>query len=263
MASVIPLQNTLADQLHRDGYACIPAFITPLQIQQLEQYFYQTLPLAGLDEPFFTTHWSPSDKYRKQTHVFVQQLLQPTLDKHFAHYRCMLGYYLYKKPSLQGNVYMHKDWSLVDEQQHNGLTLWIPLTDTNRQNGCFQVVPGSHLDPPMPRGTQIPQQYPQYAETDFVDVEARAGEAIVFDHRLLHASGHNTSIADRVAVGLALIPDGVQPVHYYRNAGKDSIEMLPVEIDFLTDTYYNHIQKETTLPGYIQHKITSPITTVP
>jgi len=81
------------------------------------------------------------------------------------------------------------------------LTVFFALTDMTEENGCLQVVPGSHrsglhahdasginpvLQETAPRGDAIP-------------VPLRAGEALAFSGLLIHGSGANRGSEARIA----------------------------------------------------------------
>ena len=61
------------------------------------------------------------------------------------------------------------------------------LEDQTVENGCTVVVPGSHL-----RGGYAPQD-----RAEAVPVEARAGDLVLWDSRLWHGAGENTSAGSR------------------------------------------------------------------
>ena len=70
--------------------------------------------------------------------------------------------------------------------------MWM-ITDFSRANGATVVVPGSHRS-----GLQPDQSVPHKVAT--VSAEGPAGTAIVFDGRLWHAAGENTTSQTRYGV---------------------------------------------------------------
>ncbi len=62
------------------------------------------------------------------------------------------------------------------------------LEDQSASNGCFQVVPGSHLS----------QQWAdQEQRGSIIDIEAKAGDLIIWDSRLWHGAGKNNGGSTR------------------------------------------------------------------
>ena len=75
------------------------------------------------------------------------------------------------------------------------VTIWTALDDATRENGCMQVIPGSHkLGLLSDEGHTIsPDQEARHCgEESSVYLEANAGEAILLHNLLLHRSGINT-----------------------------------------------------------------------
>ena len=87
------------------------------------------------------------------------------------------------------------------------MALWIALEDTDRENGCLAVVPGSHTDPIHP--VETPEEAMQakiYRITAVgakqrteVQVPLKAGSGVFFTGHVLHRSGHNRSARHRRA----------------------------------------------------------------
>jgi phytanoyl-CoA dioxygenase PhyH len=101
------------------------------------------------------------------------------------------------KPAHRGTVLpYHQDggsqWRLDRERF---ITVWTALDDATVENGCMQVIPGSHrLGLLSERGHTItPEQEAEHCRDEAsLYLEARAGEAILLHNYLLHRSGVNT-----------------------------------------------------------------------
>ena len=75
------------------------------------------------------------------------------------------------------------------------LTVWTALDDATQENGCVQIIPGSHrLGLLSERGHTISAEHEaQHAkDEDSVFLEAKTGEVFVLHNWLLHRSGVNT-----------------------------------------------------------------------
>ena len=81
------------------------------------------------------------------------------------------------------------------------VTIWTALDDATVENGCMQIVPGSHtLGILSEQGFKITEEQEREIcpEEKIVDVEVKAGDAVVLHNWLLHRSGVNqTSDARR------------------------------------------------------------------
>lgn len=139
-------------------------------------------------------------------------------------------------------VPLHQDWSFVDEARYRSLGLWCPLVDVDTVNGCLQIVPGSHVGGHAPRAAFSPFRYAQIAEqlrgSYLVAMPMRAGQAMLFDNRLIHASPPNRSDRLRVAATAVLVPSEAQLLYYHIADRRDPnrVEVFEVEDSFYLTT---------------------------
>ena len=108
------------------------------------------------------------------------------------------------KPAHQGTLLpWHQDrWSDLDRDPL--VTLWTALDPATQQNGCVQIIEGSHqfglLNPDHPSGYVTPEQADELLEKyPVVHLELEAGEAVLLHNWLLHASDKNNSAQSRRA----------------------------------------------------------------
>ena len=106
------------------------------------------------------------------------------------------------------------------------LSIWIGLDPSSRENGCLQVLPGSHklgrLDHSRNNDqTVVDEEYLAAAlarfETTYVEMEA--GDALVFHCNLLHRSDANTSDHPRWGYIVSYNTVGNQPFRDVRAYG--------------------------------------------
>jgi non-haem Fe2+, alpha-ketoglutarate-dependent halogenase len=110
---------------------------------------------------------------------------------------------LRKAPRDASYVAWHQDGEYAAVAR--GVTAWIALTDSTRENGCMQVVPRSHLrklahverHAPgnlLSRGQELAVDVD---EREAVDVVLRAGEMSLHDLNLVHGSRGNLTMKPR------------------------------------------------------------------
>ena len=51
-----------------------------------------------------------------------------------------------KNPNERGFVSYHQDAKYIGLEPYNWVTAWVAITDSNEQNGCMRIWPGSHKD---------------------------------------------------------------------------------------------------------------------
>ena len=108
------------------------------------------------------------------------------------------------KPAGKGTFLpWHQDrWNNLDRDPL--IAVWTALDPATRENGCVQIIRGSHrwgvVNPGHGSGFLSDEQASQYAPTEeIVFCEMEAGEAILLHNWLLHASDVNGSAVSRRA----------------------------------------------------------------
>ncbi len=111
--------------------------------------------------------------------------------------------------SLVTSVPWHQDQGVLlpEADGSNILTVWVALTEATTENGCLQVIPGSHRDVGLlehcvghPGGVAIPEHLLPGAA---VPVPLSPGSAIFMDQRTVHSSLPNVTDSDvRISLDL-------------------------------------------------------------
>jgi phytanoyl-CoA hydroxylase len=99
------------------------------------------------------------------------------------------------------DIPLHQDNGYGRLEPPDDITIWIALTPVTRENGCLEVLPGSHrlgLLDHGPAGVN-PALREVQAAGDRVAVELGPGEAIAFTGLTLHGSGPNRTSEPRTA----------------------------------------------------------------
>ncbi len=132
--------------------------------------------------------------------------------------------YVISKPPHSPRLFWHYDWAGWDApdsftQQSPQIFLMYYLTNTRRENGCLRVVPGSHIHDndliPLLDEAHTPEllraadpSRPAFSDRpDEMDVPITAGDLLIGDARLLHASHANESGERRTVITLWFHPD--------------------------------------------------------
>jgi ectoine hydroxylase-related dioxygenase (phytanoyl-CoA dioxygenase family) len=137
-----------------------------------------------------------------------------------------------KNPDKKIFMPLHADWTYVDENQYRSMSVWVPLVDTDENNGSLGVIAGSHRVMNKIRGPRIRQSSydhdklwtQKYGKL----LPAKAGTAVIYDHALMHFSPPNYSSIPRPAINLSLVPDEAQAIHYCIPEGAHDIEKYEV-----------------------------------
>lgn len=176
----------------------------------------------------------------------IKKVLVPKTVDIFDRGQVFTASYVIKEPGLQNIVPPHQDWSFVDESEFCSVTVWTPLVDVTQDNGALGVIKGSHKLFNHHRSSPSPQSKSSLADHiftlfPFVEiVEMKAGETLIFNNKLIHASPPNLSKEPRIAVGIGITQEEAKLRHYYHipNSEPAQLEVYEVEKEFYT--WYNN-----------------------
>lgn len=114
--------------------------------------------------------------------------------------------FVVKHPGADSDLYLHRDLAVDDERQRRTYAVWIALDDTSPEhdNGVLGFLPGSErfrYGGYGPNATVYWDPYHRWLYSRLRPVTATAGDALVYDGRMLHASDLNRTNAPRMALG--------------------------------------------------------------
>jgi ectoine hydroxylase-related dioxygenase (phytanoyl-CoA dioxygenase family) len=174
--------------------------------------------------------------FRKTMNDEIKEVCTSAAMSVFADVELLGSTFMVKSKGEKGSLAPHQDWSIVDEREYNSYNIWLPLVDVNEANGTLLILEKSHAALKNIRGLNIPSSYAEVTEALWqylTPVNLKAGEAFVYDHRLLHASGINNTLKPRLAIVYGLIPKGATMRYYFGRANE--IEEYSCTPDF----YFN------------------------
>lgn len=224
----ILLNNEKNLELEKNGYAIIP-FLNEEEIRKLTDFFYQyhtTLP-SGM----YASSHEPDTALRKIMNAEIQQACMRPMQEHLNNIQPLGATYMVKSKGENGSLQPHQDWSIVDENEFYSYNIWLPLVDTSTENGTLLILPDSHKLYKNIRGLNIASSFEKVISEVWeylVPINVKAGEALVYDHRLLHASGINHTDTPRLVVVYGIIPKNASMRYYYgRNSEIEEYECTP------------------------------------
>lgn len=192
---------------------------------QVSSAWARSSEICGQRFTFHSTTLDTDFDYRRRAFDIVKQTVEPALNRFLDRYKLVTAGVVVKGPA-SGDLSLHSDPTLTRSPEVTALTIWCPLVDTDDENGGLRVIPGSHaVATQQITGTGIPGYHWPYVKelTPYsVPLSLKAGEAAIFDSRLLHGSPPNGSDRIRAAVMIACIPEEEEAVHYAAVPGGNS-----------------------------------------
>ena len=133
--------------------------------------------------------------------------------------------YVISKPGHSPRLFWHYDWfAWEDARSYENpppqIFLMYYLSDTRPDNGCLRVIPGSHIRHNAlhdllraPHSADLGaakdlETAPEFSDRpDEVSVPVKAGDVVIGDARILHATHANTTDERRTVITLWFQPD--------------------------------------------------------
>ena len=215
--------------LSQRGYVVIRQFLPVEKCDELGDFFDQQA--IADTRAFAISNWTNNQVQREAIFNKICATLEPYVLPLLNEYKSVLGVFTAKRPMSGSDMLLHQDWSLVDEARYRSVSIWVALCDMDNINGNLEVAECSHLYATQPRGMNMPIPFElvrdEIQKNHLKALAMKKGDAIVFDHRLIHTSPENRSSKIRLAAVLALIPDEARFIHYYKHLDNDEeLELL-------------------------------------
>jgi hypothetical protein len=200
--------------LERFGFAVVDA-LDETQLELARELYAELGPAP--DDPQVALNWSfhsRSPEYKRDVKAKMLAAFGSVVDDMLVDHEVYLTTFITKWPGPNSGFAPHQDPSLVDERHFRGVTIWIPLGDTGPvdgiDNGMLRFVPGSHRFSSALRVTDVDRsQVAGHEEAILrhgVGMPSTAGQALVFDNRVIHYSMPNETDEPRVVLSFGVRP---------------------------------------------------------
>lgn len=252
--SAAPVRAALADQhilldadanrrLNLEGVVTTP-FLEPAEVDALLAAYAELAPEG--DHGLTVDYMRPDRDHVRRVMDTIEEHIGPAVARTFDSHRIVMSTFVVKHPGEASQMFLHDDRSYVDERKFRAATMWIPLVDIGPTipNGALSVVPRSHLLPTGWSGSHTPdaiRPYEEYLRSHLEPVEARAGDAVIYDTRVLHASAANETDSPRIAVAVAMAPDDAELLHVVAT-GRRGRDLHRVDGTFFRDHHPREIE---------------------
>lgn len=171
----------------------------------------------------------------------IDKIVSPKLAQLMCNTTFWPGAFLIKPPGKDSEFKAHQDWTFVDEEKFISGNVWIPLCDVSIHNGCLSVIESSQY----PNIKSIRSQtIPDFFHTNrelikpfLKPIHLKAGQALIFNHSLIHHSCSNNSGVNRIAVSKGFNSAEATLLHYLKTTDQTA-ELYEMPKDFVF-SYYN------------------------
>jgi hypothetical protein len=256
----------LQERFETLGYVTLP-LLGSAEIKELSQYYVnQTGGGQVQNSPYgmwVSLHDGDDLAFKRQTMDLIRAVSMPRLKEFFVDCKPHLGSYLVKVPNPKSFTFPHQDWTFVDNEKMDdlcSLTVWISLVDVDIESGALGFIKRSPtmfpgvVGSPSPAITTITRGHEPLLFEYLSYQHVKAGDAIAFNNKTIHAAMPNSTNEQRIALGIGMTPTEAVLYHYYLKPGTtDRLLKLRVEDDFFVQ-YSNQglfqMYKDGKVPGY-------------
>lgn len=238
----------LQQQIEDKGFVKVP-ILSKEEVSDIKQYIFQNTPLVEMTNHYgFTAAVWMSDREKKENlDAKIRSLVEPKLKEIIEGFKAITYSAIGKGIGENSELGLHQDWSVVDEEKDYSLSMWIPLSDSNYENGAIHFLTGSHKTFPSIRCGSISHEYGD-AQTIIKQmdcIEVTAGDALLFNSRILHYTPNNYSSDMRFAVISCIVSSNAEIVQFYK-VNDSKLEVYKMEEDFYNkfDNFLEELDKQ-------------------
>lgn len=175
-------------KIEQDGWALLD-FCNQETIEALNKKFSELLPLFN-EMPLIITLLHQHRTVTQRVHDTILSELNTDLDKHFGNYKIPIAHFFVKTKSSPP-VGLHQDPMITDQAIQPSYGLWVPLIDTDENNGTLTVLDGSHRWFHPFQADTVPISIGEIWERlipECTVLRLKKGQAVLMDNRLAHYS---------------------------------------------------------------------------
>lgn len=220
---------------NKQGFVVMPSFLKQSEIEHMDALFdelHPNLPQNG----FFAGVYSSDFSYKEKVKNEVKRVYQRAYETVFENYTSFGGAFLFKSSAPDSDLFVHQDWTVVDEEKEVALNIWIPLCDMTLENGPLMVLPGSHYDAfktlRAPTMRFFFDNDPNFIIDQLEPLVVKAGDAVILNQSLVHYSPPNVSGKIRKAITAGIKTKDAQMIFHYKGQNSNAIEKFEMDDDF-------------------------------
>lgn len=213
---------SIAKDFKKQGFVIVP-FIDVHQAIKLKEELLKLRPSDHFEgnqntligqQSFHITFFDENKEYKQKVYEYVKEQFSSASKKYLNNYKCVQAN-VFLKPAGTGFVFPHQNLTIVDEEKFTSISFWLPLQDTNYENGTICLIPGSQNNFVKYRNTHVLWPYMKLFKEGrgfeyFVTVNVKAGEILILDDRLIHYTPVNATTQDRWVVHSLWVPSEAQ-----------------------------------------------------
>jgi len=229
-------QSGMREEFESRGFTVARGLFSPEEVQALTDHYMAMRDRGGdgwAEGGVHPEDAEPLKRYPRlmQPHrgddVSLRYLVDPRINAHLTELLGREPYavqtMVYYKPAGARGQALHQDQRYLRVDPGTCVAAWLVLDDTDEENGCMMVVPGSQDLPvlcPIPSDESlsfVPETVPVPEGLTTEMVPMKAGDVLFFNGQLIHGSLPNRSKDRfrRIVVGHYIVGEAEAVAEYY------------------------------------------------
>ena len=229
-------KTNFSQQFQTQGYVVVPSLFSTQEANHFRDHFMAMRHAGTYPGDFSGIDMSSDDplkRYPRMIHMhrwdelslqwLIDQRLRDCMTAMLGREPYAVQTMLYFKPPGARGQALHQDQSYLKTQPGTCLAAWMALDACDEENGCLQVVPGSHTLPTLctieadisQSFTDVTVPLPEHMKPE--PVRMQPGDVLFFNGQVIHGSFPNIS-ADRfrrALIGHYIVGEAEKVAQYY------------------------------------------------
>lgn len=223
------IENEHQSSLENKGYLILD-LLEENDIQNLCKLYAETIASQKKTGLFESSRNNTADinNLIKQN---IQTIINPYIQTIFQDYSFYGGTFMIKSSNLSNEFPLHQDWNIVDEKKHTALFFWIPLLETNEQNGSIFLIEGSHKLFHNYRSGSYKSLLIERNKIDkkyIKSINLQLGQVLIYLPQLFHGSYKNNSDKDRIVI-TSMITNKDAPLYNFNKKNETEATIYQIQ----------------------------------
>lgn len=255
------LKDPIAEKtLTQNGFILFRNFLSAEEVATLYSLYKSLHHRADADKGMWNSLNDVSPEEGLQVSEKILQTLQAKLNGLFVSYYAPIATFMSKNCNPNSTCDLHRDFSILNEQEFQYRNIWIPLVSTTKNNGALYVLRGSNrvFDYELPLFCPWPYRNMQNELFPLVEtIDAEAGDLVIYLDKTLHGSHINFSNDSRPVVHFGALHPDVELQFYCLDENKEDVKVYAVPFRFYFDKDFSAV--ESKYPFVRQFKFEPPV----
>ncbi len=233
--------------LNKNGFILFRNFLTAEEVAELFALYKSLHKNADRDKGM----WNSLNDILPEDGLYVSEKilekLRPKLNELFVSYCAPIATFMSKNCNPNSTCDLHRDFSILNENEFQYRNIWIPLISTTQNNGALYVLRGSNhvFDYVLPLFSPWPYKNMQNELFPMVEtIDAGAGDLVIYLDKTLHGSHINFSNDSRPVVHFGALHPDVELQFYNLDEKKENVRVYAVPSRFYFDKDFSRVESK-------------------